>query len=166
MVLLYTHMNQPWVYMCSPSWPPLPPPFPSHPSGSSQCTSPEHPNLDWWSMSRMMIYMFQCYSLKSSHPRLLPQSPKVCSLHLCLLVFFFRLYYKLQGSTRILQCSHEYNEFTLLQPDYPSFSTLGAFQSRFWLMPEQCSGVHKRSEPVRMWTCGFRNPLLPQPSNY
>ena len=36
-------MNQPWVYMCSPSWPSLPPPSPSHPSGSSQCTSPEHP---------------------------------------------------------------------------------------------------------------------------
>ena len=29
--------------------------------------------------------MFQCGSLKSSHPRLLPWSPKVCSLHLCLL---------------------------------------------------------------------------------
>src|SRR5574341_2411762 len=28
--------------------------------------------------------MFQCYSLKSSHPGLLPQSPKVCSLYLCL----------------------------------------------------------------------------------
>ena len=28
--------------------------------------------------------MFQCYSLKSPHPHLLPQSPKVCSLHLCL----------------------------------------------------------------------------------
>ena len=26
-----------------PSWIPLPPPFPSHPSGSSQCSSPEHP---------------------------------------------------------------------------------------------------------------------------
>ena len=36
-------MNQPWVCMCSPSWTPLPPPFPSHPSGASQCTSPEHP---------------------------------------------------------------------------------------------------------------------------
>ena len=36
-------MNPPWVYMCSPSWPSLPPPSPSHPSGSSQCTSPEHP---------------------------------------------------------------------------------------------------------------------------
>ena len=41
-------------------------------------------NLDWPSISCMVIYMFQCYSLKSSHPRLLPQSPKVCSLHLCL----------------------------------------------------------------------------------
>ena len=27
----------------SPSWTPLPPPSPSHPSGSSQCTSPERP---------------------------------------------------------------------------------------------------------------------------
>ena len=35
-------MNLPWVYLCSPSWSPLPPPSPSHPSGSSQCTSPEH----------------------------------------------------------------------------------------------------------------------------
>ena len=33
-------MNQPWVYMCSPSWTPLPPPSSSHPSGSSQCTCP------------------------------------------------------------------------------------------------------------------------------
>ena len=32
----------------------------------------------------MVIYMFQCYSLKSSHPCLLPQSSKVFSLHLCL----------------------------------------------------------------------------------
>ena len=36
-------MNLPWVYTCSPSWTPLPPPFPYHPSGSSQCTSPKHP---------------------------------------------------------------------------------------------------------------------------
>ena len=41
--LLYIDMNQPWVYMCSPSRTPLPPSSPSHPSGSSQCTSPEHP---------------------------------------------------------------------------------------------------------------------------
>ena len=41
-------------------------------------------NLDWRSVSHMIIYMFQCYSLKSFHPLLLPQSPKHCSIHLCL----------------------------------------------------------------------------------
>ena len=43
LVLPYIDLNLPWVYLCSPSWTPLPPPSPSHPSGSSQCTSPEHP---------------------------------------------------------------------------------------------------------------------------
>ena len=41
--LPYIHMNQPQVYMCSPSWFSFPPPSSSHPSGSSQCTSTEHP---------------------------------------------------------------------------------------------------------------------------
>ena len=41
--LPYIDMNQPWVYMYAPSWSPLPPPSPSHPSGSSQCTGPERP---------------------------------------------------------------------------------------------------------------------------
>ena len=43
LVLPYINMNSPWVYMRSPSWTPLPRPFPSHPSGSSQYTSPKHP---------------------------------------------------------------------------------------------------------------------------
>ena len=33
-------------------------------------------------------YMFWCCSLETSHPRLLPQSPKVCSVHLCLFFCF------------------------------------------------------------------------------
>ena len=36
----------------------------------------------------LIIYMFQCCSLETSHPRLLPQSPKVCSVHLCLFFCF------------------------------------------------------------------------------
>ena len=64
------------------------------------CPSPPHPlgcpsapalsalfhasNLDWSWVSHMVIYTFQCYSFKSSRPCLLPQSPKVCSLYLCL----------------------------------------------------------------------------------
>ena len=44
LVLPNIKMNPPQVYMCSPSWTLLlPPPSPSHPSGSSQCTSPKHP---------------------------------------------------------------------------------------------------------------------------
>ena len=42
LLLPYINMNPPWVYMSSPSWTPLPPPSPSHSSGSSQCTGPEH----------------------------------------------------------------------------------------------------------------------------
>ena len=38
-------------------------------------------NLHWSSILHMVIYIFQCYSLKSSHPHLQQQSPKVCSLH-------------------------------------------------------------------------------------
>ena len=75
-------------YMCDPRPKPFPPPSPSHPSGLSQCTSFECPasciELGWWSISHMVIYMFQCYSLKPSHPCLLPQRLKVSSLYLCL----------------------------------------------------------------------------------
>ena len=42
-------------------------------------------NLLWSSILHLIMYMFQCYSLKSSHAHLLPLSPKVCSLLLCLL---------------------------------------------------------------------------------
>ena len=42
-------------------------------------------NFHWPSILHMVMNMFQCYSLKSPHPHLLPLSPKVCSLHLCLL---------------------------------------------------------------------------------
>ena len=37
--LPYIDMNQPWVYMCPPSWAPFPPPSPYHPSGLFQCTN-------------------------------------------------------------------------------------------------------------------------------
>ena len=41
-------------------------------------------NLDWRFISHVIIYMFQCHSPISSRPRPLPQSPKDCSIHLCL----------------------------------------------------------------------------------
>ena len=80
-------MNQPWVYTCPPSWPPSLLPA-SYPSGLSQCTDPERPVscikpglAIYFTYGNMHV---QCYSLKSCHPRLHPQSPSVCSLHMCL----------------------------------------------------------------------------------
>ena len=45
-------------------------------------------NIDWRFISYVIGYMFQCHSPKSSHPLSLPlpQSPKVYSKHLCLLL--------------------------------------------------------------------------------
>ena len=64
----------------------LPPhPIPQgHSSAPALSTLSHASNLDWLSISHMVIYMIQCYSLKSSHPSLLLQSPKVCSIQLCL----------------------------------------------------------------------------------
>ena len=85
LVLPYIDMNLPWVNMCSPSWTPLPPPSLSHPSGSSQCTSPEHPvSCIEPGLVIRFTYMFQCHSPISPCPRPLPQSPKDCSIYLCL----------------------------------------------------------------------------------
>ena len=55
--------------------PPHPIPL-GHPSAPALSTLSHELNLEWWSVSHMIMYVFQCYSLKSSHPRLLPQSPK------------------------------------------------------------------------------------------
>ena len=88
LVLPYINMNLLWVYMSSQSWTPLPPPSPYHLSGSSQCTSPKHPisciEPRLAIFSYMIVYMLHCHSPKASHPLPLPQSPKDCSIHLCL----------------------------------------------------------------------------------
>ena len=87
--LPYINMNQLQVHMC----PPHPEPTSHLPPHSIPLGCPRAPalsallhasNLHWPSILHVVIYMFQCYSLKSSHPCLLPHSPKVYSLHLCL----------------------------------------------------------------------------------
>ena len=55
-----------------------------HPSAPAPSNQYHALNLDCWFISYMILYMFQCYPLKSSHPLPLPQSPKGCSIHLCL----------------------------------------------------------------------------------
>ena len=88
LVLPYIDMNPPQVYMGSQTWTPSHPPPHNIPLGHPRAPAPSilYPasNLDWWFVSYIILYMFQCHSPKSSHPLALPQSPKVCSIHLCL----------------------------------------------------------------------------------
>ena len=81
-LLPYINMNQSQVYMC--------PPYPETPSFLPRLIPlgcPHAPslgallhasNLHWSSLPslHMVIYMFQCYTLKSSHPHLLPLESK------------------------------------------------------------------------------------------
>ena len=72
-VLPYIDMNQPWIYMYSPSRSPLPPPSLSSPSGSSQCTSPEH-------LSHASNGLVICFTLGNIHvlmpfSQIIPLSP-------------------------------------------------------------------------------------------
>ena len=70
------------------------PPNPEHPSlPPIPLGCPRAPALDallhtsnshWLSILHMAMYLSQCCSFKSFHPLLLPLSPKVCSLLLCL----------------------------------------------------------------------------------
>ena len=56
------------------------PPHPitqGHPSAPALSALSHASDLDWRSISHVVIYMFQCCSLKSSHSCLLPQSPTV-----------------------------------------------------------------------------------------
>ena len=89
-LVLKTSLFHGCTYVPHPEPPSHLPPHPvpqGHPSAPVLCTLSHAWNLDWRSILHMIIYMFQCYCLKSSHPCLLPQSSKVCSLHLCLFCY-------------------------------------------------------------------------------
>ena len=95
--LPYIDMNQPWIYMYSPSQSPIPPPSPSHPSGSSHalvsCIQPRL--VIYFTLAR---YLFQCYSLRTSH---LFKHFKFCHLDIffwSIAYPFFKNYYYLTTS--------------------------------------------------------------------
>ena len=74
--------------MC-PLHPETPSLFPPHPMvpGCHRASALDawlHISNSHW-LSILHVDMFQCYSLKSSHPLLVQPSPKICSLCLCLL---------------------------------------------------------------------------------
>ena len=83
-----------------------------HPSAPAPSILYPASNLDWRLVSYMILYMFQCHSPKSSHPLPLPQSPKDCSIHLCL---FCCLTYRVIIETCILSCKKWIASLCLMQ---------------------------------------------------
>ena len=74
LVLTYINMNPPWVYMCSQSWTPLPPPSPYHPSGSSQCTSPKHP-VSCIEPRLVIHFLYDIIHVSMPFSQIIPPSP-------------------------------------------------------------------------------------------
>ena len=83
---IYQHESATGIRVSSPPEPPSHhPPYPiplGYPGAPALGALLHALNLHWSSVLHMVIYMFQCYSLKLCQPYLLPQSPEVCSLHL------------------------------------------------------------------------------------
>ena len=83
--LPYIDLNQPWVHV-SPSILNSPPLLRLYliplgcPRAPALSVLLHASSLHWSSILHMVIYMFRGYSLNS----LLPHSPKVCALHMCL----------------------------------------------------------------------------------
>ena len=74
MVLPYINMNLPQVYTCSPSWIPLLPASPYHPSGSSQCTSPKHP-VSCIEPGLPIHFIYDIIHVSMSFSQIIPPSP-------------------------------------------------------------------------------------------
>ena len=98
-ILLYWFCHtSTWIRHGFPSWTPLPPPSPYHPSGSSQCTSPEHP-VSCIKPGLVIcftydnIHVSMPFSKLSSNPRLLSESKRLFYTTVSLLLSPIQAYY-------------------------------------------------------------------------
>ena len=93
MVLWYIKMNPPQVYICSPSWTLLPPPSPYHPSGSSQCTSPQHP-VSCIEPGLVTRFLYDIIHVSMPFSQIIPPSPSPTESKRLFYTFIGSSYYK------------------------------------------------------------------------
>ena len=87
---IHQHESATGVHMFLILNPPLPPPSPYHPSGSSQCTSHKYP-VSCIKLGLVIHFLYDIIHvwMPFSHiiPTPLPQSPKDCPIYLCLFCY-------------------------------------------------------------------------------
>ena len=173
MVLPYINMNPPQVYTCSPSWTAPPcnlPPRTIHlgyPSAPAPSILYHALNLDWWFISYLILYMFQCHSPKSSHPLPLLQSPKDCSIQLCL---FCCLTYRVIATITEFHIVSNMLDCLLNWPPLPFYVLKDIFGQRWkfqllilsvrwlwWDILAHCSHSLVWKLKGRIFTCNNRN---------
>ena len=75
LVLPYIDMNPPWLYMCFPSWTPLPVPSPYHLSGSAQWTSPEEDPVSCFKPGLVIRFIYDIIHVSMPFSQIIPTSP-------------------------------------------------------------------------------------------
>ena len=150
MVLPYINMNPPWIYTCSPSWTCLSPPSPYHPSGSSQCTSPEHAVSCMWSplfdptgyispgssvhgisQTRILEWVATSFSRGSSRPRDWTQVSCIAGRFFIHWATWKALIWQNMGLITFKDIPHHVHEGT-------SLKALWSFQRRKGAHPPEC----------------------------
>ena len=100
-------MNPPRVYMCSPSWTPLPPPSPYHPSGSSQCNSPKHP-VSCIEPGLVICFLYDITHVSVTFSQITPPSPSPTESKRLFYTFVSLLLSRIQGYRYHLSKFHIY----------------------------------------------------------
>ena len=113
MVLPCINMNPPRVYTCSPSWTPLPPPSPYHPSGSSQCTSPKHP-VSCIKPGLVICFLNDIIHVSMPFSHIIPPSPSPTESKRLFCTSVSQLFSRIQGYHYHLSKFHIYALLLLL----------------------------------------------------
>ena len=114
LVLPYINMNPPWVYTCSQSWTPLPPPSPYHPSGSSQCTSPKHP-VSFIEPGLVICFLYDIIHVSMPFSQFIPPLPSPTESKRLFYISVSLLLSRIQGyryKMHVQSCDYHYHQDT------------------------------------------------------